>query len=126
MVTETYTQFGFAFEDSPMLSNQSETLFYPLQWTRVCLSKDSITSLARMVVDGELLVEEEVRVKSQPDKLDLVLGITPCIGDECGRGEYPNRITNLNIFSSALTVEQMKSQTRPGERECGLTGDFLG
>ena len=34
--TETYTQFGFQFEDSSA-SNQSETLFYPLQCTMCIL-----------------------------------------------------------------------------------------
>ena len=34
-------------------------------------------------------------------------------------------MTNLNIFSSALSVEQMKTQTTAGEGYCGLEGDFL-
>ena len=71
----SYTQFSFLFESSPMFSNQSKILFYPLQWTRVCLSKDSNTSLARLVVDGELLIEEKVKVKNKPEDLSLVLGL---------------------------------------------------
>ena len=114
----TYTEFSFQFEDSPPISNQSEILFYPLQWTRVCLSKDSNTSLARLVVDGELLVEQEVKVKNQPDNLNLDLGT-----DGTG-GEHPRQTTNLNIFSFALTVEQMKLQKSAGKK-CGLEGDFL-
>ena len=39
--------------------------------------------------------------------------------------EQTGRTTNLNIFSSALSVEQMKLQTTAGEKECGLAGDFL-
>ena len=93
-------------------------MFSPLQWTRVCLSKDSNTSLARLVVDGELLIEQEVRVKNQPDNLNLVLGAYQDV-------EFPGQTTDLNIFSSALTVEQMKSQTSPGNEKCGLAGDFL-
>ena len=69
----SYTQFSFVFEDSPMFSNQSKILFYPLQWTRICLSKDSNTSLARLVVDGELLIEEKVKVENKPEDLSLVL-----------------------------------------------------
>ena len=114
----TYTQFSFQFEDLPRISTQSKILFYPLQWTRVCLSKDSNTSLARLVVDGELMFEQEVKVKIQPDNLNLVLG-------RVGYFEDPGQTTDLNIFSSALTVEQMKSQTSPGEKECGHEGDFL-
>ena len=115
----TYTEFTFQFEDSQQISNQSKTLFYPLQWTRVCLSKDSNTSQARLVVDGQLLIEQEVKVKNQPDNLNLVLGWNGY------NFEYPGQTTDLNIFSSALTVEQMKSQTIPGGVKCGLEGDFL-
>ena len=70
----TFTQFTFKFEDSPMFTAQSASLFYPLQWTRVCLSRDSNTSLVRLVVDGELLLETDWKVKNQPDNLNLVLG----------------------------------------------------
>ena len=115
----TYTQFSIRFENLPRISFQSKNLFYALQWTRVCLSKDSNTSLSRLVVDGELLIEQEVKVKNQPDNLELILGW------DGNTYEFPGQTTDLNIFSSALTVEQMKSQTSPGEKECGLEGDFL-
>ena len=72
--TKSYTNFDFRFQDSQKISIQSEILFYPLQWTRVCLSKDSNSSLTRLVVDGQLLIEQEVKVKNQPDNLDLALG----------------------------------------------------
>ena len=56
----TYTEFSFKFVDHPSFSNISEVLFYPLQRTRVCLSKDSNTSMVRLVLDSELLFEKEV------------------------------------------------------------------
>ena len=114
----TYTEFSFLFEDLPISSNQSKALFYPLQWTRVCLSKDSNTSLTRLVVDGELVVEKEVKVNNQPDNLNLVLGLWV-------NQEYTGQTTDLNIFSFAQPADQMKSQTRGGEKECGLAGNFL-
>ena len=52
--SETFTEFSFKFEDSPVFGSQSEILFYPLQWSRICLSKDSITS--------ELLIEKVLEV----------------------------------------------------------------
>ena len=73
-------------------------------------------------MDGELLIEKEVKVKNQPDNLNLVLGIQ---SNPKLRYEEPGQTTNLNIFVFALTVEQMKSQTSPGDKECGLEGDFL-
>ena len=50
---KAYTKFSIQFEDSTEFSNKSDILFYPLQWTKVCLSRDSNTSLVRLVVDGE-------------------------------------------------------------------------
>ena len=88
-------------------------MFYPLQWIRVCLSKDSNTSLARLVVDGELLIEQEVKVKNQPDNLNLVLGSWTS-SSSGNTYEDTGQTTDLNIFSSALTVEQMKSLISAG------------
>ena len=53
-------------------------------------------------------------VKNKPDNLNLRLN-----------GESPGRKTNLNIFSSALPVEEMILLTSPGKEECGLEGDFI-
>ena len=116
---KTFTKFSFQFEDSPTFSRLSDILFYPLQWTRVCLSRDSNTSLVRLVVDSELLIEEVVKLESLPGSLNLVLGLFKSYI------EFPGQTTNLNIFSSALSVEQMNLQTTAGFQECGLPGDFL-
>ena len=56
------------------------TVFFPLQWARACLSLDSIASKVRVVVDGQLLVEEEYRREEdeyRPANLSLVLGCDP-------------------------------------------------
>ena len=118
---ETFTEFQFELEDSPRFTVKSASLFYPLQWTRVCLSMDSNTSTVRLVVDGELLLQKVWKVKNKPDNLNLVLG-----SGISGTSEYPGQTTSLNIFSSALPLEQMKLQTSAGKEECGLEGDFLG
>ena len=116
---DTFTEYRFGFGTSPEWSTgQSEILFFPLQWTRVCLSMESSTSLVRLVVDGELLVETTLNVEGRPDNLNLVVGMK-------GKRRHPGQITNLNIFSSALPVEQMELQTSAGHKECGLEGDFL-
>ena len=111
------TGFTFQFENL-RYSVRRGTLLYPLQWTNVCLSRDSNASVVKLVVDGELLIEKHLDMKYKPNNLNLVLGL--------GWGhEYPGRTTNLNIFSSALPVEKMKSLTKPGAEECGLAGNFL-
>ena len=70
-------------------------------------------------MNGELLIEKKVEVKNKPQNLNLVLGTDGL------SFEYPGQTTSLNIFSASLTLEQMKSQTSPGVRDCGLGGDFL-
>ena len=116
--TYSYKGFVLKFADSQYFIGRSDDLFYPLQWTRMCFSisadKTSGNSTIRMVGDGKKWIEESWKVKNKPDNLNLRLN-----------GESPGRKTNLNIFSSALPVEQMISMTSPGKEECGLEGDFL-
>ena len=50
------TGFTFQFENL-RYSVRRGTLLYPLQWTNVCLSRDSNASVVKLVVDGELLIE---------------------------------------------------------------------
>ena len=38
---------------------QVEAVFFPLQWSRACLSLDSVASKVRVVVDGQLLGEDK-------------------------------------------------------------------
>ena len=122
---KTFTKFSFQFEDSPTFSRLSDILFYPLQWTRMCVSiSPNITSgnsTVRMVADGKKWHEESWLVKNKPENLNLKIGI----GIGKFYWEQPGRHTNLNIFSSALPVEQMISMTSPGKEECGLEGDFI-
>ena len=40
---------------------RTDTVFFPLQWTRVCLALDSVASKVMLVVDGQLLGEEEYK-----------------------------------------------------------------
>ena len=116
---QTFALFQFQFEDSLKFTAKTTSPFYPLQWTRVCLSSNSNTSLVRLVVDGELLMETGWKVNNKPDNLNLVLGLWKKSKEQTGR------TTNLNIFSSALPVEQMKLQTSAGVEECGLQGDYI-
>ena len=97
------------------------TVFFPLQWTRACLSLDSIASKVRVVVDGQLLVEAEYRREEdekRPANLRLLIG-----SDQTG--EYPVKIANLNVFNSSLSLERMVGLTMAGEEECGAPGDLV-
>ena len=72
---DTYTEFTIKFEGWSTYGVTSDYLFYPLQWTRVCLSMDSNSSEVQFVVEGELLVHKPIWVKKRPDNLNLTLGI---------------------------------------------------
>ena len=115
---KNYTQFWFQFKDLPMFSTKSDQMYFPLQWTRVCLSIDANTSVVRLVVDGDQLMEQVLQLNKKPENLNLVLG-------SLFYEVTPGKVTNLNVFSSALPVEQMKMKTSAGEEICELEGDFL-
>ena len=99
-------------------------VIFPLQWTRCCLSLDSsVTKTVSLVVDGQLLGTEpyiKEDDKERPMHLDLLLGLFPD-----AQVEYPGKVTNLNVFSTALSKDRMIQITKPGENECGARGDFL-
>ena len=118
--TEYDVQLGPVF-----FQKQSEALFFPLQWSRACLSLDSNASKVRLVVDGQLLGEGEYKREEdeyRPVNLSLVLGQTT---GQANVYEYPVKIANLNVFNSALTVERMVGLTRAGEEKCGKAGDLV-
>ena len=100
------------------------TLYFPLQWTRVCLSLDTDSAMVRLVVDGHMLGQEEYKVEedeNRPANLAMLLGM------RTGNSEYSGQVSNLNIFSSsaALSLERMVEMTTAGGQECGATGDYL-
>ena len=52
--SSSYTEYDVTF--GPVaFTKRTETVFFPLQWTRVCLSVDS--NKVTLVVDGQLLGE---------------------------------------------------------------------
>ena len=60
VASPTYMQY--ILELGPIFTaKKSPAVFFPLQWTRVCLSVDSVGGNVLMVVDGQLLVEEEYK-----------------------------------------------------------------
>ena len=103
-------------------AKETKVVFFPLQWTRACLSLDSNAGKVTLVVDGQLLGEEEYRReedKYRPANLSLLLGF-----ESLDEVEYTGKTSNLNVYSS-LSVARMISVTTTGEEECGIAGDFL-
>ena len=70
---------------------------------------------ARLVVDGELLIEQEEKVKNQPDNLYLVLGIK-----QIGELTLGRSTKTSSIIKVVKCVAQSKPQQPIGTRQpCG-------
>ena len=99
----------------------NDKVFFPLHWTQVCLVLDSNSKTAKLAVDGSTLNSQEYgsNIPSY-ESIMALLGIDPSTGRES-----PGRITNFNIFSSALSAERIAEITKAGQGQCGIGGDFL-
>ena len=90
------------------------------------MAVNTASGLINWVVDGTLVMttmsEEVKRTKSRPRDLSkrLVLG-TRSIGGVWFAPSH--KVTNVNIFSSALSIERMKRMT--GGERCVEEGDYL-
>ena len=118
--TSTHTEYEVWFGPVHII-NQTETVFFPLQWSSACLFLDSIAGKVMLVVDGQLLGEEEYKKednKYRPANLSLVLGFN-------GYGEDTGRSSELNIFASSLSKERMIGLTTAGGEECGAPGNLF-
>ena len=99
---------------------------FPNQWTRGCMAINTTSGMIHWVVEGTLVMsnvlEEVKNSRSRPRDLErkLVLGARSYSGLWQAAS---NKVTNLNIFSSALSVEKMKRMT--GEESCVEDGDYL-
>ena len=100
--------------------------FFPNQWTRSCMSINTTSGSIQWVVEGTLVlttISEEVKnSKSRPR--DLSKKIVLSARSVGGVWLAPShKVTNLNIFSSLLSIDEMKSVTGGGS--CIDEGDYL-
>ena len=100
-------------------------LLFPLRWTRVCLALDADSGLVRLVVDGDLLREEVYKVEEDTKKPTNLFLVSGYYSNLDYAKEYTGRVSNLNIFSSALPLERLLAMTQAGDKECGAAGDLL-
>ena len=110
---------------SQAISGKTLPLF-PNQWTRSCMAVNTTSGLIQWVVDGILVLDSEFvevkKPKSRPRDLskNIVLGALWFGGSW---DTHSQKVTNLNIFSSTLTTDSMKSMT--GGEGCADEGDYL-
>ena len=109
----TYTQYK-VYLHSVYLVQQLRVVFFPLQWTRMCLSLDSLANKFSLVVEGKLGEREYTK---RGEISSLVLGYDPISGKE-----FPVKISDLNVFSSSLPLERMIRLTEAGGRSAEQQG----
>ena len=110
----SYTEYKMKLGSTEFVAEAS-TVFFPLQWTRMCMSLDFPASKMRLFVDGQLMLDgkyEKEKDSDRPTHLRLSLGLG--INDH----EYTGNTTNFNMFSSALPMERMQRMTLAGDEEC--------
>ena len=101
----------------------------PHSWYHFCMGLDTVSGLLRIVVNGVEVVNEEKdyfrnttawRPTSVDGKIVMFKGYIS--GFWC---QFRVTFSNLNIFSSMMTVEDMVTRTLGGE-DCDSPGDYLG
>ena len=103
---------------------------FSYQWVKSCISINSETGHLQWVADGSLVdnatVSQLKDVKNKPTDLSgkIVLGAFQHTASKKWTLSYSfhNQITNLNIYSTALTIKEMQQNTI---QNCGLVGDYL-
>ena len=119
---ESHTEFSVYFS-RVSFTVISEQVLFPLTWTRVCVSLDTVSGKVVLVTNGEVLQDEVYAEAMEEDKwrpaeLDMVLG-------KSRSEEYTGIISQVNIFSSPLPTARMVAQTEAGGEECGAPGDYV-
>ena len=121
-----YTQYGIKFGEEQFVAYSSRIVF-PLQWVHLCLSLHTGTGMVGLVVDGQVVVEEARdglgRDPNSPNSLSLVVGFT--WDGYKFKAEYTGRWANINMFSSALSLDKLVAMTTAGGKKCGEPGSFL-
>ena len=99
---------------------------FPNKWVRSCVAVNTTSGFVQWVVEGNIVLNETSKAiansRNRPRDLSrkLVLGVT-FFGGRWNAASH--KVTNLNIYSSALPVEKMKSMT--GGQGCPEEGDYL-
>ena len=101
----------------------------PHSWYHVCMGLDTVSGLLRIVVNGREVVNEEKDYfqRTADWKPKSVAGKIIVLKGYLGGFWYQFRgaFSNMNIFSSMLSVEDMVGRTSGGE-DCSSPGDYLG
>ena len=101
-------------------------MVFPFQWIRVCVGFDLSMGLLRVMVDGLLIADTHISSlqmgADRPKNLDgMLFGNWPLEAV----GNRMIQFSQLEVFSSLLSVERMTRQTVGGSADCASPGDYL-
>ena len=100
----------------------------PNSWYHVCMGLDTVSGLLRIAVNGRLVVNEEKdyfeyttdwKPTSVAEKILIFKGYLGGFWYQ-----YRGSFSNMNIFSSLMSVEDMVARTLGGDT-CDTPGDYL-
>ena len=118
-VIESGLQIGFKERETQLLIGKVPPLF-PNQWVKSCMAVNTTTGHIRWVVEGSLVMDEDfVEMKNSKSK-NIILGARSYGGSWSAVSQ---KVTNLEIYSSPLSIEEMKRITSGGS--CVDEGDYL-
>ena len=127
-------KMGLMYENPNTGSNEFEEIadaiipIIPHSWYHICMGLDTVSGLFRIVVNGKEVVnkEKEYFKNTQLWKPKSVAGkILQFKGYWGGMWfQYRNTFSNMNIFNSMMSVEDMVSRTSGGEH-CDGPGDYF-
>ena len=105
------------------LENSERSLHaFPNRWIKQCASFNRTSGVYQVVVDGVFITKEtlsEDKVGNMPTDFSGKL----FVGNSLELPLTKTKVTNLNIYSSAHSVEVMRSNTK--EKTCIEDGDYL-
>ena len=126
--SSSYTTYFVAPANDVRLLVKKDRAWFPLTWTLVCMSLDTVSGRVILVVDGQVIEvsshQEAMEAdENRPTDLHMALGYSL---DPWGFvEEFSGQYSNINIFSSPLSKERMVAMTQAGGKDCGAPGDFL-
>ena len=100
-------------------------LLFPQRWVRSCLALSTESGLLQWVAEGQVLVNKTVEALTEDSVLPQGMAARLLLGPlQFGNKWYisSGKISNLNVFSSALSIKAMKEITSD---VFGRQGDYL-
>ena len=108
--------------------SKTRLLIVPHSWYHICMGLDTVSGLLRIVVNGKEVVNEEkdyFRDTTAWKPQSVVGKVLLFKGYQAGYWyQHRGSFSNLNIFRSMMSVEDMVTRTAGGEG-CDTPGDYL-